>query len=539
MSGRIKAIDKTSVHRITSSQVVVDLQTAIKELVENSLDAGATVIEVRIKEYGLKLIEVIDNGTGISKDDYETVALKHHTSKLSSFEDLTTVETFGFRGEALASLCALCESVTVTTATTEEAPMGTVLQLDRTGRVTDKAGHVARQRGTTVSLTSLFTPLPVRRKEFERHAKREYGKALNLLTAYALVPCTSGTGVKLTVSHVSESGKKLVQIQTDGSTLLKNSITTLWGSKGLENLTPINLKFQVEPDSALFRRRGLSERQITVKITGMVSRFAVGCGRASNDRQFFFVNQRPCNLSKIQKAMNEVYKTFNQTQSPFLVLDFSLPTDVCDINVSPDKRTIFVHSEEDLIEALKTALADHFDQGRSQFALNTEGQTQRSSTVPKRSSLRSADLQEETSDPPDRMVSSDPLPTTQPVPFTMPSSDPPSQGPPRSPPPTHSPRLRDIATASKNSSRLVDHMSPSPDPPSPKQVRSASGVHGRKRRIAESPSGSDDETSAREEQNTLVQTVLSTVGASWSSARLPESSKSTGSDQGGKGAPTS
>lgn len=84
--------------------------------------------------------------------------------------------------------------------------MGTILELDRVGRVTNKERRVARQRGTTVSLTGLFVPLPVRRKEFERHAKREYGKALNLLTAYALVPCTTEGGVKLTVSNVSDSG---------------------------------------------------------------------------------------------------------------------------------------------------------------------------------------------------------------------------------------------------------------------------------------------------------------------------------------------
>lgn len=117
------------------------------------------------------------------------------------------METFGFRGEALASLCAMCESVVITTATTSEAPMGTVLELDRSGRVVNKDRRIARQRGTTVSLTGLFAPLPVRRKEFERHAKREYGKALSLLTAYALVPCTAEAGgVKLTVSHISESG---------------------------------------------------------------------------------------------------------------------------------------------------------------------------------------------------------------------------------------------------------------------------------------------------------------------------------------------
>jgi DNA mismatch repair protein PMS2 len=85
--------------------------------------------------------------------------------------------------------------------------MGAILQLDRTGRVTSKDGRVARQKGTTVTLTNLFAPLPVRRKEFERHAKREYGKALNLLTAYALFPSVvDGQTVKLNVSHISETG---------------------------------------------------------------------------------------------------------------------------------------------------------------------------------------------------------------------------------------------------------------------------------------------------------------------------------------------
>jgi DNA mismatch repair protein PMS2 len=117
------------------------------------------------------------------------------------------VETFGFRGEALSSLCALCESVTMSTATESEAPMGTILEFDRNGRVVSKDGRVARQRGTTITLNGLFTPLPVRRKEFERHAKREYGKALALLSAYSLFPCaTDGSGVKFTVSHISDSG---------------------------------------------------------------------------------------------------------------------------------------------------------------------------------------------------------------------------------------------------------------------------------------------------------------------------------------------
>ena len=139
------------------------------------------------------------------------LALKHHTSKISTFEDLTTVETFGFRGEALASLCALCEHVTITTATEDSAPMGTILQLDRQGRVVDRTGRVARQRGTTVTLSGLFASLPVRRTELERHIKREYGKALNLLSAYALFPSLGKQGMKFSVFHISENGQVLLR----------------------------------------------------------------------------------------------------------------------------------------------------------------------------------------------------------------------------------------------------------------------------------------------------------------------------------------
>ena len=106
-SNAVKPIDKQSVLKICSGQVVVTLATAVKELVENSLDAGATNIEVRIKNWGADSLEVIDNGVGVLPQNFAGLALKHHTSKLTTFDDLPGVETFGFRGEALSSLCAL------------------------------------------------------------------------------------------------------------------------------------------------------------------------------------------------------------------------------------------------------------------------------------------------------------------------------------------------------------------------------------------------------------------------------------------------
>lgn len=370
----IKPIDSQSVHRITSGQVVIDLQTAAKELVENSLDAGATNVEVRFKDYGLKTLEVIDNGSGIAPENYESIALKHHTSKLASFSDLTSVLTFGFRGEALSSLCALSESVTVTTATATQAPMGTILVFDKAGRLASSNGKVARQRGTTVTVTGLFVPLPVRRKEFERHTKREFTKALNLLTAYGLVPCArENHGVVLTVSNTPDGGKKTTQLRTDGATSVRASVGALWGPKQLDNLVDLDLSFEVVPEKSVLRRRREEDGSIgnhRIRVEGLISKFASGSGRTGTDRQFFFINGRPCAPSKVQKAINEVYRTFNANQSPFVIADFVLPTDSCDINVSPDKRTILLHSENNLIEALKVALTERFDSARSSFVLN-------------------------------------------------------------------------------------------------------------------------------------------------------------------------
>ncbi|KAF8520420.1 hypothetical protein BU17DRAFT_46831, partial [Hysterangium stoloniferum] len=369
----IKAIDSTTIHRITSGQVVVDLQTAVKELIENSLDAGATSIEVRFKDYGLKSIEIIDNGHGIPTEDYERIALKHHTSKLSTYEDLASVQTFGFRGEALSSLCALSASVTVTTATTAQAPMGTVIEFEQSGKVKSHSGKIARKRGTTVTVSGLFTPLPVRRKELERNVKREFSKALSLLHAYALVPCTrEDKGVRLTVSNQPDRGTKSVQIRMDATPSLRNSAFTLWGPKALDNTIPLDIRFDVEAEqSSVLKRYGIQQQSTTtVHVQGLISKFEPGCGRTSTDRQFFFVNGRPCNPSKVQKAFNEVYRSFNANQVPFIIADFQLPTDACDINVSPDKRTIFIHSENSLLRSLKTTLESAFSASRSTFSVN-------------------------------------------------------------------------------------------------------------------------------------------------------------------------
>ena len=134
MASAIRPISQDSIHRICSGQVVLDLAGAVKELVENALDAGATNIEVRLKEHGAESIEVVDNGTGVSPDNYTKLTQKYATSKINVFDDLLALSSFGFRGEALSSLCALSD-LSVTTRT-EQEDAGTRIEYDhRGGRV--------------------------------------------------------------------------------------------------------------------------------------------------------------------------------------------------------------------------------------------------------------------------------------------------------------------------------------------------------------------------------------------------------------------
>ncbi|OXV08658.1 hypothetical protein Egran_03578 [Elaphomyces granulatus] len=348
----IKAIESRSVHQIQSGQVIVDLCSVVKELVENSLDAGATSIEVRFKTHGLGLIEVQDNGTGISPTNYENVALKHYTSKLSTYEDLSSLQTFGFRGEALSSLCALSD-VHIVTAQADQAPKAVRLEFEVSGKL-KKTQVVAGQRGTTASVENLFCKLPVRRRELERNIKREYGKVLGLLHAYACI----STGVRFSVKNTVAKTKNVVVFATKANPTTKENIANIYGAKTLLALIALDLDLEFE-HSATGKRR---DQDVTkIHVSGHISRPVFGEGRQTPDRQLFFVNSRPCGLPQISKAFNEVYKSFNVTQSPFIFADFQMDTSAYDVNVSPDKRTVLLHNSGPLIESLKLSLNQLFE----------------------------------------------------------------------------------------------------------------------------------------------------------------------------------
>lgn len=358
----IKAIEGRSVHQIQSGQVIVDLNSVVKELVENSLDAGATSIEVRFKNQGLDSIEVSDNGKGIAPEDYETIALKHYTSKLSSYEDLTSLETFGFRGEALSSLCALSK-FHITTARAEDGAVGKRLDFEVSGRLKGTS-VVAAQRGTTVIVENLFHSLPVRRKELEKNIKREYGKVTTLLNSYACI----SVGVRYAVSNQMPKGKKVVVFSTKSNTTTKENVVNVFGAKTLLALVKLDLKLNMEPSKGPSTQTARnwstqgSDRSREVLVQGHISKPVFGEGRQAPDRQMFFVNSRPCGLPQVSKAFNEVYKGFNVSQSPFIFANLIMDTNAYDVNVSPDKRSIMLHDQTALLDSLKSALAAMFEQ---------------------------------------------------------------------------------------------------------------------------------------------------------------------------------
>ncbi|GAO47278.1 hypothetical protein SAICODRAFT_72487 [Saitoella complicata NRRL Y-17804] len=190
----ITQLDSSTVRLITSGQVAIDIPSILKELIENSIDASATSITVTLDNNGLNAIVVKDNGHGIPKEDRESMALRYHTSKLRSFEDLRGVRTMGFRGEALAS-CAQAGQLTITTRTKKD-PVATICEIDKQGKIKSEK-PIAADTGTQILLQNLFTHLPVRRQTMQKRASSTPASVKKLLTTYALAYPTIRFGLQL------------------------------------------------------------------------------------------------------------------------------------------------------------------------------------------------------------------------------------------------------------------------------------------------------------------------------------------------------
>ena len=303
---KINILDKIVSNRISAGEVVEKPASVVKELIENSIDAGADKIVIEIEEGGIKSISILDNGSGIEKDDIKLAFMPHATSKIKNVEDLDNIGTLGFRGEALASIASVAQVEMI--SKTKASELGSSIKID--GGEFGEIGEVAMNTGTQIVVKNLFYNTPARRK-FLRKPKTEEGEITDLVEKIILANPT------LQIRYVID-GK--IKHNTTGSGLYAN-IYTIYGRETVENIIEIN-----------FEREGY-------KLTGYIGKPEIS--KANRTYQTLIVNGRVVRSAFISNAIQEVYQNFlMKNKFPFFVLNLTLPLDSVDVNVHPSKMEV-------------------------------------------------------------------------------------------------------------------------------------------------------------------------------------------------------
>ena len=314
----IKVLDSFVADKIAAGEVIERPVSAVKELVENSIDAGARTIITEIRNGGKSYIRVTDDGCGISFDETETAFLRHATSKISSITDLDNISSLGFRGEALASISAVSRLTMVTR--TEDSPSGAKIILHG-GQVVSKE-RTGANKGTTVIVEDLFYNTPARRK-FMKSDAREASSIIELIQQYAV--CYADIRFMMI-----NNGQTLFSTAGDGDAM--SAIKMLY------------------PDLA---RYGL----IPVADDG-VSGYVSDPGSTMNTRkgQLFFVNGRLVSSSVIEKAIEEGYGGRVFSGFPVAILFIGAEPDTIDVNIHPGKREIRFLRQDEIRNAISSAV---------------------------------------------------------------------------------------------------------------------------------------------------------------------------------------
>lgn len=321
----IKVLDKTTVDKIAAGEVIERPSSVVKELLENSIDAGSTSITVEIKEGGLSLIRVTDNGCGIPKDEVKTAYLSHATSKIESAEDLSSICSLGFRGEALSTIAAVSQTEMITK--TVESLTG-VKYVIHGGQEIDFS-DVGVPDGTTIVVRNLFYNTPARKK-FLKSPMTEGSYINDLVLRIAL--SRPDISVKLIVNGQSK-------IDTSGNGNIKDTIYQLFGRDITLNL--LEVKYADE----------------NIRMEGYIGKPFIS--RGNRGLENYFINNRYIKSSIINRAIEEGYKTFvMQHKFPFSVLYLTLPPEKCDVNVHPTKMEFKYDNERELFEIITRTIRE-------------------------------------------------------------------------------------------------------------------------------------------------------------------------------------
>ena len=322
---QINLLNQSTIDKIAAGEVVERPLSVVKELTENAIDAGADAITVEIKDGGIAMIRVTDNGCGIEKTQVKKAFLRHATSKITSIEALDYISSLGFRGEALSSIAAVAQ-VEVITKTKEEL---TGVRYSIAGGVEEDVEEVGAPTGTTFIIRNLFYNVPARKK-FLKQPQTEGSYVSDLMEHLAL------SHPEIAVKFVNNGQ---VRFHTSGNNNVKEVIYRIYGKETTDALIPFETSFE----------------EVTVK--GFLGKPEIN--RSNRNFEIYFVNGRYVKNDIITKAMEEGYRAYMmQHKFPFFVLHFTMEPSSIDVNVHPAKMEIRLHNGQRLYEALSSAVRD-------------------------------------------------------------------------------------------------------------------------------------------------------------------------------------
>ncbi|XP_077979324.1 DNA mismatch repair protein Mlh1-like [Glandiceps talaboti] len=320
----IKRLDETVVNRIAAGEVIQRPANAIKEMIENCLDAKASSIQVTVKSGGLKLIQIQDSGTGIRKEDMDIVCERFTTSKLRKFEDLQNIATYGFRGEALASISHVAH-VTITTRTADSkcAFKGSYVDGKLKGPVKPCAGN----KGTQITVEDLFYNVATRRKALKSPGE-EHSKISEVVSRYAI----HNSGVAFTLK---KQGESVSDVRTPPNASKVDNIRTIYGASVAREL----LEISCENPKAAF------------KLTGYISNANYSVKKCIF---LLFINHRLVDSPALRKAIETVYAAYlPKNMHPFLYLSLEISPQNVDVNVHPTKHEVHFLHEDAILEEIQ------------------------------------------------------------------------------------------------------------------------------------------------------------------------------------------
>ena len=348
--GNIVLLDDLTINKIAAGEVIERPASAIKEMVENSIDAGATNITVEIKNGGISYIRITDNGKGIAEDDLEIAFERHATSKIRSAEDLSTVKSMGFRGEALASIAAISKVELISKTATQQDGQKIVVE---GGKIIEKS-EIGAGVGTTITVTNLFYNTPVRYK-FLRKDFTEAGYIEDAISRIAL-------------AH-PEIALKLINtgrtvIQTNGNGDLKTVIYSLYGKTVANSI--VDVDYEIED----------------IHIYGVIGKPEIA--RSNRANQIFFVNKRYVKDKVLSSATERAYKDYIPSgKFAFTVLNIDMNPRKVDVNVHPAKLEVRFENENTIFKAVYNSIKERllFDEDNNNIEEKNEFQPKKETIV--------------------------------------------------------------------------------------------------------------------------------------------------------------